>query len=194
MRIGIDFDNTIVCYDAVFYRVAKHLNLIPANLTPSKSSVRDYLRSINNEKAWTELQGYVYGTQMNLALPFPGVSQFFQRCFERQIDAIIISHKTKHPYSGPKHDLHLAAQKWLSKQSFTGNPAAHFETTLEEKLSKISIAQCTLFIDDLPELLAERNFPSHVQKVLFDPNHLYSDGDYIHMFSWQDISNFLFPE
>ena len=44
MIVGIDFDNTIVCYDSLFYNIALEKGLIPSNISKSKNSVRDYLR------------------------------------------------------------------------------------------------------------------------------------------------------
>jgi len=192
MRIGIDFDNTIVCYDEVFFKAACLLGLVPPNLTHSKKAVRDYLRSIGNEDAWTQLQGDVYGTRMNLALPFSGVRFFFHHCYHQNIPIAIISHKTLYPYLGPKHNLHDAAHLWLQSQNFSGPPVAHFELTLEKKLARISAFKCTIFIDDLPELLMEKNFPSGVQKVLFDPNDQYSEGPYMRINSWKEIMKRLF--
>ena len=45
MRLGLDFDNTIVSYDALFHKVALEGSLIPADVAPTKLNVRDYLRS-----------------------------------------------------------------------------------------------------------------------------------------------------
>ena len=49
MLIGIDFDNTIVSYDKLFYKVALEGAHIPEDIEPTKLQVRDYLRQINNE-------------------------------------------------------------------------------------------------------------------------------------------------
>src|SRR6185437_11131914 len=40
MRIGIDFDNTIACYDGVFHAAALERGLIPKDLARDKNSVR----------------------------------------------------------------------------------------------------------------------------------------------------------
>lgn len=64
MRLGIDFDNTIVCYDELFHRVALEQGLIPADLPVNKSEVRNHLRRVGKEPLWTEMQGSVYGARM----------------------------------------------------------------------------------------------------------------------------------
>ena len=75
--IGLDFDNTIVCYDHVFYDVARERGLIPEETEKSKQGVRNYLRSNGQEEVWITLQGLVYGPEMCQAKAFPGVLSFF---------------------------------------------------------------------------------------------------------------------
>ena len=60
MRIGIDFDNTLIDYDQVFTAAAKRRGLIDAAFDGSKRAVRDSIRLLpNGEFAWQLLQGYV---------------------------------------------------------------------------------------------------------------------------------------
>ena len=192
MKIGIDFDNTIVCYDSIFHKAATQKKLIPDSVSPLKNAIRNFLRSIGKEEEWTQLQGYVYGPGLDLALPYPSVDAFFTLCKEKQIPTFIISHKTRFPFLGPPYDLHASAKSWLAKQQFSGIASAFFEETLQEKLQRIRAQQCDLFIDDLPELLKEESFPSHVQKVLFDPyGHHPEKGDYLYAKSWDDIIQIL---
>lgn len=195
LRLGIDFDNTIVCYDQVFHQVAREQGLIPADLPVSKQAVRDYLRSMGQEDRWTEMQGYVYGPRLTDAQAFPGVLEFIQRQVRQGTSVFIVSHKTKHPYLGPKYDLHQAALAWLELNGFfdprrIGLPRdqVFLELTKKDKLARIGALACTHFIDDLPELLAEPDFPPRVVKVLFDPN---DDHGHLKTFSrarcWKSI-------
>lgn len=192
LRIGVDFDNTIVSYEGVFYRAALEKHLIPRELAPAKGAVRDYLRAQGKEKEWTELQGYIYGARMDLAHPYPGVDAFFSLCFKKHIPIFIISHKTLHPFLGPPYDLHKSADEWLQRQNFSWTPPTFFELTLEAKLQRIYQQECTIFIDDLPELLREKTFPANVQKILFDPHQLYSSSnDYHSAMNWDEICQIL---
>jgi hypothetical protein len=174
--LGIDFDNTIVSYDALFHRVAVERGLIPPELEPSKERVRNYLRAAGREDDWTEMQGCVYGARIAEAVPFPGVLEFFAQCVRRGVPVCVISHKTERPFRGPGYELHAAARSWLEQQGFfdvarIGLPAARvfFETTKQAKLARIAHERCTHFVDDLPELLAEPSFPANVEPLLFDP-------------------------
>ncbi len=191
LKIGIDFDNTIACYTDAFYQAAIEKNLIPKGIDPSKSGVRNYLLLVNQESEWTQLQGYVYGTRMDLASPFEGVDFFFSHCQKRKILPYIISHRTKYPYLGPQYDLHKAAKEWLDKQSFSPKEF-FFELTLEDKLQRIGSLKCDYFIDDLPELLSEDAFPIHVQKILFDPlGHFLNRSGIQRVTSWYEICHLI---
>jgi hypothetical protein len=177
MIIGVDFDNTIVCYDALFHRVAVERDLVPASVAVNKNAVRDHLRAAGREPEWTELQGYVYGARMAEADPFPGVKDFFRACREHGITVAIISHKTLHPFIGEPYDLHTAAREWLALQGFLSPDGADlrpdqifFELTKSAKLARIATCACTHFIDDLPEILNDATFPAETAQLLFAPS------------------------
>jgi hypothetical protein len=193
LRIGVDFDNTIACYDTAFHAAALERELFDEIVAPTKGAVRDYLRRTQREDAWTELQGYIYGARMTLAALFPGLVEFLKVARERGVEIHIISHKTLHPYLGPKYDLHAAARGFLCEkgicEALVPSERVHFELTLQEKLARIATLQCNHFIDDLPELLAEQNFPAGVGKLLFDPNKQYpADPGYERFEGWGEIA------
>ena len=199
MLVGLDFDNTIVCYDEVFHRVAVETGLIPGHVPPTKNAVRDYLRREGREDEWTELQGTVYGPRLNDTPPFPGVLELLGRCVDLGVDVAIISHKTRHPYRGPCYDLHACARQWLERHGVFDplriglSPSrAFFELSKEEKLRRIAATGCTHFVDDLPEFLAEPHFPNGVEKILFDPNDLYAnEPELSRASSWEEIGALL---
>lgn len=179
VRIGVDFDNTIVSYDTVFKRVAVEQSLVPAEIPSAKSAVRDYLRKAGREDAWTAMQGLVYGKRMHDAEPFPGVLDFFRCCHAADLPLFIISHRTLHPIVGEKYDLHAAARNWLLEYGFTEFVPAdriHFEVTRHAKIDRIKAAACTHFIDDLPEVFSESGFPAAVHRILFDPQRAFTDA------------------
>lgn len=183
MRIGIDFDNTIACYDGVFHAAAVERGLIPADLPTGKTSVRNHLRAIGREDDWTELQGYVYGARMDLVGLYPGVASFIAGAQRAGHDVFIVSHKTRTPYRGPAYDLHEAARAFLAARRLT-DPAqggipperAFFELTIAAKLARIAALGLDTFIDDLPEVLAEAAFPPRCRAILFDPDGNHPDG------------------
>ena len=70
MLIGLDFDNTLVCYDEAIIRLADKLLKLPPDLPRTKLAIRDYLREANREHEWTAFQGELYGPGMSYAEPF----------------------------------------------------------------------------------------------------------------------------
>jgi hypothetical protein len=195
--IGVDFDNTIVCYDDLFHRVAVERGLMPASVPAAKGAVRAHLEERHGPDCWTELQGYVYGARMADAVAFPGVREFFRRCADRGWPLCIISHKTCIPAKGPPYDLHRAALEWLQMQGFldgVGLNREHviFALTQEEKVRRIAEAGCRVFIDDLPEVLTKPGFPADVRRVLFDPHRQHSpEAGIDHTGSWTEIEQLL---
>src|SRR6266545_12572 len=81
VRIGIDFDNTIVTYDQVFLTAARERGLVDSAFSGGKKAVRDRIRLLpNGELCWQKLQGYVYGAGIGAALLIDGVAPFLRRC------------------------------------------------------------------------------------------------------------------
>lgn len=198
MIIGLDFDNTIVSYDALFHKVGLEQGLISKNFPVNKVAIRDHLRKIGREDTWTEIQGYVYGSRLNEAIPYPGVIEFFRLAIDVGYTIKIISHKTLFPFAGPKYDLHKAARSWIGHHLMDGNREllkqedAYFEETKTEKINRISDTLCEVFLDDLPEILLSDNFPRKVRKVLFDPekNHITSSYPSLSVVnSWHEFKN-----
>ena len=191
MILGIDLDNTIVCYDNVFHRLAVEEALVPVSTPESKTAVRDLLRETGKEKEWTRLQGLAYGLGMAGAEPFPKALHCLAGLKRRGVTVKIISHRTMHPVAGPSFDLHEAARSWLKKHGLEWIPL-FLETSKEDKLSRIKKEGCTYFMDDLPEFLTGDGFPSSVESVLFDPRCQFEDTQANHRFtSWQEVMAWL---
>lgn len=198
LLIGIDFDNTIICYDRLFHKVAFESGLIPFDLPAGKNFIRNHLQSEGKEDLWTEMQGLVYGDKIIEAESYPGVDDFLGYCKLRNIPTCIVSHKTRYPYRGPKYDLHEAGYRWLQGKGFLDEEKSgissrqvYFELTKEEKIQRIVSLKCTHFIDDLPEILLAAGIPDNIKKILFDPA-----GDFHNLsgierkISWLDILEF----
>jgi hypothetical protein len=187
MKIGVDFDNTIVSYDDLFFELARERELVPLEIARSKTAIREHLRSIGRESAWTALQGLAYGVQICRAGMFVGVLDFIHACRAADVPLAIVSHKTRRPFLGDDTDLHAAARTWLQLQGL-GNVDAFFEVSREAKLARIRALGCTSFVDDLPEFLSLAGFPLGVRKILFDPLGLHPPtADTRHARSWAEI-------
>jgi hypothetical protein len=176
VRIGLDFDNTIVSYDELMSDIAVGWGLIDAGLRRNKKIVRDQLRSLpDGESHWRRLQTYAYGEGMAQARPMDGVLDFLRFCRAKSIPIWIVSHKTEYNNFGPPTvNLRQAAMQWLAKHGFfneaiTGLIPARvfFETTREEKVARIATLAVSHFVDDLDETFLEPTFPPDVGKIHF---------------------------
>ena len=69
IKLGLDFDNTIITYDEIFYKIALERNLIGDDLAHQKNVIRDFLRKNDLEDQFTLLQAEVYGNRILEAKP-----------------------------------------------------------------------------------------------------------------------------
>ena len=173
MIIGVDFDNTIVSYDQLFHRVSVEQKLIDETFDVNKIKIRNYLRSINKENIWTEMQGYVYGFRMQEAAIFPLFKKFFLKTIENGHKIVIISHKTKFGHFDDEKNLlreialeFLKNNKIIDCESILVNDV-FFLNTRKEKIEKIVSEKVEIFIDDLIEVIYDLKKFSQIKTIHF---------------------------
>ncbi len=177
MRIGIDFDNTLACYEPIFTKLAQERGFIGSNERASKQGLRQLIRrKENGEQFWQQIQGKVYGLYMQDAEQFIGEDRFLRRCAATPgLEIFIVSHKTKFGhFDETRTNLRDAAYLWMCNQGFFDPmgyaiPQSHlfFESTQQEKLARIADLNCDIFIDDLIELFCSPSFPQNTKRILF---------------------------
>lgn len=191
--IGLDLDNTIACYDGAIARLAAERLSLPADVAKTKIAVRDHLRKTGREDEWTEFQGYIYGPGMDAAMPFPGAIGAITDFIAAGHDVAIISHRTRHPYRGPKFDLHEAARAWIAKHLIgaDGSPLLAGRVSLFDhrsaKISHIHEVGCHYFVDDLIEVLIDAAFPNKTGRIWFSPDQGTVPDGIIRAESWADV-------
>ena len=175
IKLGLDFDNTIVCYDAAIPVLAEELFDLPVEVPRTKLGLRDYLRETNRESEWTAFQGELYGPGMQHAVPFEGAIEIMLQLVQAGHELVIVSHRSRRPYAGVPHDLHYAARSWVAERLQTAglfaetDGSVNFLETRKEKVALIAELGCQAFLDDLPEVLGAPDFPTSVMGILFDP-------------------------
>ncbi len=199
IHIGIDFDNTTVIYDDVFYKHAFDAGLVSRDVKRKKQIIRDTIRKLpHGEEKWTELQAFVYGHYIEDAQPAQGVREFVQLCRQTSTGISIISHKTEYPALGPKLNLREAAVRWLEANGFftelgLSRSDAVFVGTLGEKLKEIADRKCTHFVDDLIEVLTNDGFPEQVERILYGSGPQRDMPRQIRHFNdWNEITKYFF--
>jgi hypothetical protein len=192
MRIGVDFDNTLACYDRVFAAAAVEAGLAPPDCIQDKAWLGDYIRRLpDGETAWKRLQGQVYGRLIGQAELVEGAAEFLAHCRRRGASVFVVSHKTEFGHFDPHNvPLREAALAWMEERGFfaeggfaisRGN--VFFEATRPDKLARIAALDCDAFVDDLPEVLDDPAFPVGVARYLVGSGQ-----------SWKEITDALFPK
>ncbi len=193
MRVGLDFDNTIVCYDEAFHQLAMESGAIPADLPRVKEKVKAYLQQRGRNDFWTELQGLAYGPRMESAATFPGFENFLNIAKQHQAEIFIVSHRSPKPYSGLDYDLHAAAKAWLHNRPWISSQQismqnVYFEATKKEKIQRIADLKLDFFVDDLVEIFKDADFPQGLRKIHFRPGAESSpEPNLIHAKNWDDV-------
>ena len=203
MRIGLDLDNTIVCYDDVFQLIAKDLGLVSETWTGDKAQVRSEIRSRpGGELVWQHLQGQAYGKYMHRATLFPGVGNFLIRTKVRGDKIFIVSHKTEFGH-------HDSEQIPLREKPYTGCAAIAFLIRQDsDYLRKMCFSSRVerLRLEKLPNWIAisllmiyarsslSRAFQTRPRKFFFSKKKVETDDANTFTListSWRDISQHL---
>jgi hypothetical protein len=199
MKIGLDLDNTVICYDQAFLRVGQEEGLLPASFQGNKVAVKNALLAERPDGyLWEALQGMVYGRRIDAATLFEGVGDFLDLCRQRDASVAIVSHKTERAHHDPHlTDLRLAALRWMEARQFFDLPGlglergnVFFEGSRDDKVRRIRALGCQLFIDDLTEVLAHGDMPQGCRKILFgrDPHCAFEQYP-----SWREVRDAIFP-
>ncbi|MBF0189996.1 MAG: hypothetical protein HQL99_02480 [Magnetococcales bacterium] len=200
MRIGIDFDNTLTDMDTLLTRLVREQGWFDADAPcpTDKNTIRQRIRALDDgESKWQHLQAALYGPWLHAAPLRAGAGSFLLRAKERRATVFIVSHKTRFARQdqAQRHDLRLLATAWMTRQGlfdphrFAVNPEhLHFADTRAEKAERIAQLRCDHFIDDLPELFAEPEFPATTNRLLLDPTGAHGhDFDHPVFASWNAL-------
>lgn len=200
--IGIDFDNTLISYDALMYNVGLKQGLIDSYTKKAKNHIRDQIRQLRDgETKWQRLQALVYGSMIEDAKLIDGVQAFFDSCKRYNVRVYIISHKTEFAkLEDTKINLRASAINWMKKNRFfkydglrLSQEDVYFEATRLDKINRIKQCFCTHFIDDLEELFLEDSFPANVGKILFSSHLKNSSLPGIKVIAtWKEINDYFF--
>lgn len=200
MRVGIDLDNTLICYDQAFAQVGKEEGLLPASFEGNKIEVkRTLLAERPDGYLWESLQGLVYGRRIDAAKMFDGVTSFLETCRAGGNDVMIVSHKTELAHHDPlMTNLRGAALLWMENNGFfdarglaLGRHSVHFEGTRDEKVRRIRALECDVFVDDLTEVLGHAEMPETCRKILFGSDR---QSEFEQYATWNEVRDALFRD
>ena len=192
IKVGLDFDNTLIEYDELFKKLAVEKNLIPDDFIANKIEIRDYLRKKGLDSEFTILQGLAYGPRILEAKPPKYMKEVIKKIITKKVSVIIVSHKTQFPYIGPKYDLREFALEWMKNQHFFSSEGFNldlknifFKSTKIEKVNCIVDQKCNYFVDDLIEIL--KLIPSNIKRIHYSPNIKYSTNNFRTITNWKEL-------
>ena len=196
MLIGLDFDNTIACYNDVFSSEAKIKGLVHKEWKGNKQDLKLLISAKETgQTIWQTMQGQVYGPSMQKATLFPGVARFLLRCKLKGHTVFIVSHKTKYGhFDKTKTLLREASLNWMDSKGFfidtqfgINRKNIFFTNTQREKILKIQSLNLDVFVDDLEEIFLHHDFPK-IKKILFSSSS--SIEHHVELCNnWTDIEN-----
>tara|TARA_B100000123_G_C25684310_1_gene407888 strand:- start:332 stop:940 length:609 start_codon:yes stop_codon:yes gene_type:complete len=191
LKIGVDFDNTIVDYQ-IPLKILLRRNNIKTKISNKKQAKKLIIKKFG-EKFWTLQQGLLYGKLIQNAKPFTNCKKTLS-LLKKDFELILISHKTKFPYLGEKFPLHEKSLQWLKNKKFIGNnnifkfKDVYFETTINKKINRIKKAKCDIFIDDLESIL--KLIPDKLFKIKYGSKSSY----YKYSLKWENIPKIINEE
>lgn len=198
LKIGIDFDNTLIDYSKLFYDLALARGWIEPNHPSSKEGVKSRLISQDgNDLRWQELQSIAYGREIIKAPAFEGAISFLQDALTRGHKLVVVSHKTERSNFDPNVELRKWALEWIKKVELPiPIDQIFFEPTKADKVARIAELGCDIFIDDLVEVFEETHFPKSCTSILFSPSSesVHSPKPSRAMYSgqtWNEVANYV---
>ena len=194
MRIGFDFDNTIVNYDFVFTQIANELKLDYSH--SPKNSIKNYYEiELGQPDSWKKVQFKVYCELISKIKPSDNFIIFLYWLIDNKHDIFIISHKTKNIKINNKNlNLREPAKKWIDKNiPIFNKERIFFESSAVAKVRKIKSLRLDFFIDDLLTILNHRQFPAVTKKILFNNNLLKLNNIYVAS-TWDEVKSFVINE
>ena len=168
-RFGFDLDNTIIDYGI---SVEKYCLNAKIPKQEKITSLRSYLRQIDpSDLKWQEAQSWIYIDGLQYAKLNKGIEDLCVYLLSKHISVFIVSHKTNKTqdrFGG--HDLFSPVVNWIQysniKNFFNINENIYFMPTRDAKIRKIEQLDLNWFVDDLLEVLLDKNFPPHTTKYL----------------------------
>lgn len=187
LRIGVDFDNTLIRYDEVFRGLAVARGWLPAKAPASKDAVKKRLLGEDgNDLRWQALQALAYGPRISKARAFDGFRSFLDAAIERGDEVFIVSHKSERSHFDTSVELRSSALRWLRDNRVVENghpdpkriPAKRvlFAATRDEKVAAIADLKLDLFVDDLREVLDHPRFPKSTVRFHFTGGRAWDDA------------------
>jgi len=190
IKIGLDFDNTVINYNKIYIFFNKRLNLKIAKNKINKNTVKRKIIENYSEHYWTFVQEEIYGKFLHMIHPDVNFKDFILKLKKKKVKFYIISHKTKYSEFSKKYKLRNEALHWINKNISYYKFNVNFFDTAQEKINFIKKENIHYHIDDLYDIFENKNFNKNCKKIFFN---IKKNFDF-NSTSWSKIRDFIFNE
>lgn len=171
--VGLDIDNTVIEYGRIFSEIAVERGIVEESCRfLDKKELRERLIDQGMEDMFTAIQGQVYGKELFRVKIRAELKIAISALEDCGCTIVLVSHKTRHPYMGPKYDLRKAADEWLRMNGITEGRKkqieVHYADTVKEKIEIVKSLGCHYFVDDLSKIV--RELECFTNGILYDPS------------------------
>lgn len=189
MKIGVDFDNTIVNHDLSFNKIFE--NYFEKNNTLKGYEKKNILKNSLSHKKWIKAQEIVYSEYIKkYGKVFNGFKKFSYRCKILGHNLEIVSHKSKLSFI-KKFDLISPAKNFINRNIEIDK--IFFFENLSEKINHINKSNYDFFIDDLPLVISQIKLP-YKKRILFNRNYTKVYKGYLNKKNWREIEHHILNE
>ncbi len=207
MRIGVDLDNTILSYTALFHALARERGWIDEACPSGKRAIKATLARVagsagEGERRWQKLQALAYGAEIDRAQLFTGFEAFARAARRAGWPLFIVSHKTRVSNLDPTAALRAHALRTLTTRGFFraadegglgfAETDVFFEDTRDAKIAVIARLNLSHFIDDLPAVFERPDFPGGVQPILCHTPETPPTRPLLRLRDWAEIQDYFF--
>jgi hypothetical protein len=168
--IGFDLDNTIINYDMSAQKYGQKIGLEGVrSISELKSKLKVGGLTVDE---WTRAQSWIYGEGIAHATVQCDLLPLLEKLADRKYSIHVVSHKTEF---GPRQFGSVPfvefTLQWLNNSSLGSilekNVNLFFEETRRLKVQRISQLSLDFFVDDLVEVINDKDFPEHTIGILY---------------------------
>ena len=183
MRIGLDFDGTIVDHTETKIRLAKKFGIVLSNAQTVSESIKNHVP----EGIYRKIQKEIYGEETMNSRPMEGVEKIIPMISRLSSGLYIVSRRGR----GVEGEIDVA-RCWIKKflSPFFASSQIYFVKEDKEKDIVCKELGVSLFLDDKIAVLD--NLASVTHKVFFDQFGIFEGKDfsYERVRNWQEFYEF----
>jgi hypothetical protein len=192
-KFGFDLDNTLINYTESCKKYAAKIGKQHLNTT---GELKKYLIEQDPTTAeWNRAQSWIYTTGLEFASLNSYLLETLSYLDSRGMEFEVHSHKTETtPESSGSIKLRDPMRAWLKRSELSNwidiDKDVHFYETQNLKIQGIKDSGVSYFIDDLPAVFENPNYPQEIQSFLIGDSS-YKKSFYVQITNFAQLQDWL---